>query len=43
MVARNSTEIASWTLVEANDKNYGRIKILKTVCERLEPAVKGKS
>ena len=43
MVDRTSTEIAPWTLVEANDKNYGRIKILKTICERLEAAIKGKS
>ncbi|GAB1232384.1 polyphosphate:AMP phosphotransferase [Ferrigenium sp. UT4] len=28
MVDRTSTEIAPWTLVEANDKNFARIKIL---------------
>lgn len=42
MVDRTSTEIAPWTLVEANDKNYARIKILKTLCERLEAALQGK-
>ncbi len=42
MVDRTSTEIAPWTLVEANDKNYARIKILKTLCERLETALRGK-
>jgi polyphosphate:AMP phosphotransferase len=36
MLDRTSTEIAPWTLVESEDKNYGRIKILKTVVERLE-------
>gem|GEM_PF-3204118 len=36
---RTSTEIAPWTLVEANDKNYARIKILKTVCSRIEQAL----
>ena len=36
MIDRTSTEIAPWTLVEANDKNYARIKVLKTLCERLE-------
>lgn len=36
MVERTSTGNAPWTLVEANDKNYARVKILKTVCERLE-------
>lgn len=39
MVDRTSTEISPWTLVEANDKNYARIKILKTICERLEKAL----
>lgn len=36
MVDRTSTSIAPWVLVEANDKNYARIKILKTLCERIE-------
>ena len=40
MVDRTSTEIAPWTLVEANDKNYVRIKILKTLCARIEAAIK---
>ncbi len=42
MVDRTSTEIAPWTLVEANDKNFARIKILKTLCQRIEAAMKGK-
>ncbi|MEO8003563.1 MAG: polyphosphate:AMP phosphotransferase [Betaproteobacteria bacterium] len=41
MVDRTSTEIAPWTLVEANDKAYARIKILKTLCERLEETLDG--
>ncbi len=36
MVARTSTVIAPWTLVEANDKPFARIKVLRTICERLE-------
>ena len=40
MVDRTSTEIAPWTLVEAEDKNYARIKILKTIVDRLERALK---
>jgi len=36
MVERTSTGRAPWILVEANDKNYARIKILRTICERLE-------
>jgi len=39
MIDRTSTEIAPWTLVEANDKYYARIKVLKTVCERIEKAL----
>ena len=31
---------APWTLVEANDKNFARIKVLKTLCERIEAALK---
>ncbi|MFM2397717.1 MAG: hypothetical protein RLZZ144_967, partial [Pseudomonadota bacterium] len=31
---------APWTLVEGNDKNYARIKILKTLCHRIEAAMK---
>jgi polyphosphate:AMP phosphotransferase len=42
MVDRTSTEIAPWTLVEANDKNYARIKILKTLCEQIEAALERK-
>ncbi|MHB1292294.1 MAG: polyphosphate:AMP phosphotransferase [Sulfuricella sp.] len=40
MVDRTSTEMTPWTLVEANDKNFARIKILKTLCERIEAALK---
>jgi AMP-polyphosphate phosphotransferase len=40
MVDRTSTGIAPWTLVEANDKNFARIKILKTLCQRIERAMK---
>lgn len=39
MVDRTSTEIARWTLVEANDKNFARIKILKTLCTQIEAAM----
>lgn len=41
MIDRTSSEIAPWTLVEANDKNYARIKVLKTLCESIETALKG--
>ena len=36
MVARTSTRIAPWTLVEGNDKNFARVKILRTVADGLE-------
>lgn len=39
MVDRTSTVIAPWTLVEANDKNFARIKVLKTLCQRIEAAM----
>jgi len=39
MIDRTSTEIAPWILVEANDKNYARIKVLKTLCKRIEEAL----
>ena len=40
MVDRTSTSNAPWTLVEANDKNFARIKVLKTLCQRIESAMK---
>jgi len=36
MVDRTSTDIAPWTLVEANDKYHTRLKIIKTLCARME-------
>ncbi|TXT35363.1 MAG: hypothetical protein FD135_4958, partial [Comamonadaceae bacterium] len=39
MVERTSTGDAPWTLVEANDKNYARVKILRTLCQSLEAAL----
>ena len=43
MVERTSTGQAPWTLVEANDKNYARIKILRTLCGRLERELKARA
>lgn len=40
MVDRTSTEIAPWTLVEANDKRYARVKVLRTINEAIEQAFK---
>jgi len=36
MVDRTSTEIAPWTLVEAEDKYYARVKVLRTLCDAIE-------
>ncbi|MNW01838.1 Polyphosphate kinase 2 [compost metagenome] len=38
MVDRTSTEIAPWTLVEANDKRWARVKVLRTINRALEEA-----
>jgi len=39
MVQHTSTQSAPWTLVEGNDKRYARVKVLKTVCQRLGDAL----
>jgi len=39
MVERTSTSEAPWTLVEADDKSYARIKVLTTLCDRIEAAL----
>ena len=38
MVDRTSTEVAPWTLVEANDKRWARVKVLRTINRALEAA-----
>jgi polyphosphate:AMP phosphotransferase len=43
MVERTSTGEVPWTLVEANDKNYARVKILRSLCEQIESAFAPKS
>ena len=39
MVDRTSTATTPWTLVEANNKYFARIKVLKTLCEAVEAAL----
>jgi AMP-polyphosphate phosphotransferase len=41
MIERTSTRDAPWTLVEANDKCLARVKVLKTMCDRLERGIDG--
>ena len=40
MVDRTSTGVAPWTLISANDKNYARVQVIRTICERIEAALK---
>jgi polyphosphate:AMP phosphotransferase len=39
MIEHTSTELAPWTLVEAEDKYFARIKVLRTLCEVIERAL----
>lgn len=39
MVQHTSTSQAPWTLVEGNDKRFARIKVIKTLCERMGAAL----
>ena len=34
MVERTSSLAAPWTLIEGNDKNFARVKIIRSLCER---------
>lgn len=36
MIDRTSTGKAPWITIEANDKNFARVKILRTICQYLE-------
>jgi polyphosphate kinase 2 (PPK2 family) len=40
MLLRTSTVIAPWTVVEANDKYYSRIKVLNTIVSLLQSELK---
>ncbi|HHJ16116.1 MAG TPA: polyphosphate:AMP phosphotransferase [Gammaproteobacteria bacterium] len=42
MVDNTGTKVAPWTLVEANDKYFARVKVLRTICERIEKQLKVK-
>ena len=39
MIQHCSTSFAPWTLVEANDKRFARIKVLQTYCNQLKERV----
>ncbi|WP_418317234.1 polyphosphate:AMP phosphotransferase [Piscinibacter sakaiensis] len=42
MVDRTSTATAPWTLVEADNKYFARIKVLKTLCKAVEQALEAR-
>ncbi len=39
MFDRTSTGYAPWTLVEGDSKRYARVKVVETVCERIEAVI----
>jgi len=39
MIDRTSTEIAPWTIVEAEDQAFARVKVLRTLARTLEAAL----
>ena len=39
MIDRTSTVAAPWNLIEAEDKRFARLKVLKIICDRLEAAL----
>ncbi len=39
MVAGTSTEGAPWTIVEADDKNFARVKVMDTLADAIESAL----
>ena len=40
MLERTDTEWGSWTIVEATNREWARIKVMETVCDRIEEALK---
>ncbi len=41
MLTHTSSSLCPWTLVPTEDKRYGRIQILETLCDRLEALLEG--
>jgi len=42
MLGRTDTSWAPWTLVEADSKRYARVKVVRTVCEAIEVAMRSR-
>jgi polyphosphate kinase 2 (PPK2 family) len=36
MLERTSSDVAPWTIIEANDKHLARIRTLTTLCDAIE-------
>jgi polyphosphate:AMP phosphotransferase len=43
IIQHTSTVVAPWTLVEGDDKRYARIKVIRTLCQRLQEVLDSKS
>jgi AMP-polyphosphate phosphotransferase len=41
MIARTSTPQAPWTVVPANDKRLARVRVVESLCTRLQRALDG--
>jgi len=39
MLHRTSTHYAPWTIVEADDKNFARVKVVDTLCDAIDAAL----
>ena len=42
MIDRTSTSIAPWTIIEANNKFYARVKVLRTLVKAIEESIEKK-
>jgi len=42
MIERTSTELAPWHVIASDDKQFARIEVLRTLCERVEQALKAR-
>ena len=42
MIKQTSVKRSPWILVENEDKAYGRIKVLKAVCDALDKAIQAR-
>ena len=40
MIARTSTDKAPWIIIPANDKNYARLEVVRSVCDTIEKQLK---